>query len=254
LMEALRQVTNDIAHDLRTPLGRLRQQLEEAHRTARDVSDYDRAVENAMVEVDSILTTFAALLRIAQVESGTRRSGFRRIDLSSIANAVCQAFTPAAEDTGKTLGTNIADGLAVEGDRDLLTQMLANLVENAISHTPPGTLIMVSLTQEDSCPVIGVTDTGPGVPAEERTRIFERFYRSERSRTTPGSGLGLSLVAAIADLHGISLSPKDNHPGFKVTLRFPPEGPSQKNESTVTRGAFGSSLVTSIPGSPILSE
>ena len=233
LMEALRQVTNDIAHDLRTPLGRLRQLLEEARRTAAGVSDYESAVETAMVEVDAILGTFAALLRIAQIETGTRRSGFRRIDLSDLATGVCQAFAPAAEDSGKTLQTKIATGIGIEGDRELLTQMLANLVENAIGHTASGTSIMVSLSQENSAAVLTVADTGPGVAAEERARIFQRFYRLERSRTTPGNGLGLSLVAAVADLHGIALSPEDNRPGLRVTLRFPAEHRTQQSAISV---------------------
>jgi signal transduction histidine kinase len=220
LMEALRQVTNDIAHDLRTPLGRLRQSLEESRRTAAGVADYETAVEGAILEADAILGTFSALLRIAQIEARTRRSGFRKVDLSELACGICQAFGPAVEDAGKNLVADIVPELIVDGDRALLTQMVVNLVENAIAHTPAGVSIRISVARDAGCAVLAVADTGPGVPEGERERIFQRFYRAERSRTTQGNGLGLSLVAAIADLHGIAIAVEDNRPGLVVAMRF----------------------------------
>jgi signal transduction histidine kinase len=219
-MEALRQVTNDIAHDLRTPLGRLRQSLDEARRTATGVADYETAVDDAILEVDSLLSTFSALLRIAQIEARTRRSRFSTVDLSELASGICQSFAPSAEDAGKSLRSDIARSIAVEGDRDLLTQMVVNLVENAITHTGSGVSIFVSLRSEGGAAILSVSDNGPGVPLQERQRIFQRFYRAERSRTTPGNGLGLSLVAAVADLHGIAITVTDNQPGLRVTMRF----------------------------------
>lgn len=222
LMESVKQVSNDIAHDLRTPLSRLRQGLEAAQYHARSAADYETAVEAAMSQVDGILATFGALLRIAQIEARATRAGFRELDLSAVFDTIVEAFAPAAEDEGKRLTGRIEPGIRIDGDRELLTQMLANLVENAIRHTPEGTRIEVSLETRNGVPVGIVADHGPGVPEPERERMFERFYRLERSRSTPGSGLGLSLVRAIADLHGIGLVVADNRPGLRLVLSFRP--------------------------------
>jgi len=224
LMESLRHISADIAHDLKTPLARLRQRLEATQTHAQSVEEHDAAIEAAIVHIDEILTTFGALLRIAQIEAGTRRSGFRELDLSAIFTTVVDAFAPAAEDAGKRLDVKIKPGIRVSGDRELLTQMLANLVDNAIRHTPAGTHIEVSLGS-DSERIIGVvTDNGPGAPPEEWERIFQRFYRLEHSRSTPGSGLGLSLVKAVANLHGIAIDVRDAEPGLQIVLRFPEGG------------------------------
>jgi signal transduction histidine kinase len=224
LMESLRHISADIAHDLKTPLARLRQRLEATQTHAQSIEEHDAAIEAAIVHIDEILTTFGALLRIAQIEAGTRRSGFRELDLSAIFTTVVDAFAPAAEDAGKRLDVKIKPGIRVSGDRELLTQMLANLVDNAIRHTPPGTHIEVSLGS-DSERIIGVvTDNGPGAPPEEWERIFQRFYRLEHSRSTPGSGLGLSLVKAVANLHGIAIDVRDAEPGLQIVLRFPEGG------------------------------
>ncbi len=211
LMDSLRQVSADIAHDLRTPLARLRQRLE----TARD----DAAIEAAVAEVDAILETFSALLRIAEIEAGARRAAFRPVDLAEIAAPVTEAFAPAAEDAGRRLVLAAPGGQAmVQGDRGLLTQLLANLVENALHHTPPGTKITIGVDPRG--PLLSVADDGPGVPAAERENVLRRFYRLERSRTSAGSGLGLSLVAAIADLHGARVTLGDNAPGLVVRVAF----------------------------------
>jgi signal transduction histidine kinase len=222
LMERVHQVSNDIAHDLRTPLARLRQKLEGARLRSGSVAEYDTAVDEAIVEADGILATFAALLRIAQIEAGSRRAGFADVDLSAAFAAVAEAFAPVAEDGGQLFTARIAPDVCVRGDRQLLTQMLVNLVENALRHTPPGAHIELALRATDEGPVGIIADTGPGIPAEAREKVFRRFFRLEQSRTSPGSGLGLSLVAAVADLHGIRIELGDNRPGLKVTLTFPP--------------------------------
>jgi signal transduction histidine kinase len=221
LMESLRHISADIAHDLKTPLARLRQRLEASQTHARSGADQNASIEAAIAHIDEILTTFGALLRIAQIEAGTRRSGFGEFDLSTVFADVVDAFTPAAEDAGKHLDAKIKPAIRIAGDRELLTQMLANLIENAIRHTPIGTHIDVSLGSDRDRIVGTVTDNGPGAPAVERERIFERFYRLEHSRSTPGSGLGLSLVKAVADLHGIVLEVRDAEPGLQIVMRFP---------------------------------
>ena len=221
-MESLRQVSSDIAHDLRTPLSRLRQRLEGARLKAHDVEDYEIAVDQAIADTDTILKTFAALLRIAQIEAGTRKAGFSPVDLSRVFQAIADAYGAVAEDHGQTLAAVIAPDIRVQGDRELLTQMLANLVENAIRHTPAGSRIDLVLKRDGSGPVGMVSDTGPGIPPETRDKVFQRFFRLERSRSTAGSGLGLSLVAAIADIHGIAVTLSDNEPGLRVRLDFPP--------------------------------
>lgn len=221
LMESLRQVSNDIAHDLRTPLSRLCQRLEEARTGARSVAEYERAVEGAVAEAEGLLGTFAALLRIAQVEAGAQRAAFRDVDLSALAETVADAFAPVAEDEGHVLSVQAAPGIRVHGDQELLTQVLVNLVENALRHTPRGSRIRVLLARAPGGgPVLAVEDDGPGVPEAERERILRRFHRLEQSRTTPGSGLGLSLVAAVAELHGARLRVEDAKPGLRVSVAF----------------------------------
>lgn len=221
LMEGLTQVTNDIAHDLRTPLARLRQRLEGARLRAKTTGEYEAAVDEAMKESDAILRTFSALLRIAQIESGARRAGFAEVDLSGLVSTLHETYAAVAEDRGQTIAARIEPGIAASGDRDLLTQMLVNLIENALTHTPSGTRIELQLARRDGGIVATVADNGPGIPAAMREKVFRRFHRLDASRSTEGSGLGLSLVAAIADLHGIKIELGDGGPGLVVTLRFP---------------------------------
>jgi signal transduction histidine kinase len=223
LMDELHHVTDDIAHDLRTPLARMRQRLEDLRRNTPSRATYETAVERTIADMDAVLTTFNAMLRIAEIESGTRRAGFAQVDLSAICSNVADAYQPVAEENGQTLIADFAPDVVVQGDRALLTQMLANLVENALRHTPPRSKIELRLRQTEDGPVLTVADNGPGIPANERNRVLQRFYRLEASRTTPGSGLGLSLAAAVAQLHGISLSLADNRPGLKITLQFKPK-------------------------------
>ena len=222
LVDSLRQVSSDVAHDLRTPLSRLYQRLEDARAHAGSVADYETAIDAAIAEAEGLLATFSALLRIAQVEGASPRAGFGAVDLSAVAETVCDAYRPDAEAAGHRLIAHIAAGVVVDGDQELLTQALANLVENALRHTPPGSRIDVRLATHGICVVLSVEDDGPGVAPADLPRLTDRFYRGERSRTTPGNGLGLSLVSAVAELHGACLRLEAMTPGLRVGLSFPP--------------------------------
>ncbi len=239
LMESLRQVSSDIAHDLRTPLSRLCQGLNAARAQGGTIADYEQAMDRAIAEAEGILETFGALLRIAQIQAGSRRAGFRTVDLAGVVRTVVDVFEPVAEDQQHRLRTEIAATAPIQGDRELLVQMLVNLIENALRHTPAGCTVTVSLADRDGAAELAVTDDGPGVPAAEHARILDRFYRREASRTTPGSGLGLSLVAAVADLHRAGLTVEDAHPGLRVRVRFPDraaDSADRRGNSGPTRG------------------
>ncbi|MBL0901182.1 MAG: hypothetical protein IBJ17_21125, partial [Reyranella sp.] len=218
LMDGLRQVSSDIAHDLRTPLGRLRQQLEEARERATTTADYRVATEAAIEEADALLETFAALLRIAQVEAGAQRSAFAAFDLSGLVKSLGETYEPVAEDSGHRLDVAADDGISFTGDRQLVAQLLTNLLENALRHTPVGTKISLRLQKQDGGFRLAVADDGPGIPATEHDKVFDRFYRLDRSRSTAGSGLGLAMVRAIAGLHGLSIRLEDANPGLRVIL------------------------------------
>ena len=218
LMDSLRQVSNDIAHSLKTPLGHLRQKLRTAR--ASEGLKCKKAIDAAMADIENLLETFSALLRIAQIEAGTRRVGFGQVKVSSLLAHLAEAYTAAAEQEGKSISLNIAPKVTTWGDKALLTEMFSNLLDNALRHTPRGTNIEIVLGKNDSGTVAFVADDGPGVPAGDRDLIFRRFYRSECSAKTPGHGLGLSIAAAIADLHGITLSAEDNEPGLRVRVGF----------------------------------
>jgi signal transduction histidine kinase len=221
LMLGLQQVSSDIAHDLRTPLTRLRQRLELARQREQTVEGLNAALEAAIGHVDAILETFGALLRIAQIESGTRRAGFQPVALDALLNSLVEAYQPVTEEKGQELQSRIAPGLWVEGDRDLLTQLFANLIDNAIGHSPPGARLSVEAEATPRGVRVIVADTGPGIPEPYRQNVLQRFYRLEASRTTPGSGLGLSLVNAVATLHDATLALQDNDPGLRCLLCFP---------------------------------
>jgi signal transduction histidine kinase len=221
LMESLAQISSDVAHDLRTPLSRLRQTLELARRTSTNVKEFRAGTEAAINEADDILETFSALLRISQIESGSRKAGFNRVDLSTLFETIFETYVAVAEDAGHELIAQIAPSIDISGDRELLMQLGANLVENAIRHTPAGSRIKIDLHREADGAAAVFSDRGPGIPECEYGKVFRRFYRLESSRTTPGSGLGLALVAAVADLHGARISLDDNHPGLRVTILFP---------------------------------
>jgi signal transduction histidine kinase len=225
LMENLSQISNDIAHDLRTPVTHLRHRLERARADSKTTEDYGAALETAIAKADEILGLFAALLRIAQVEGGARRAAFQRLGLGALLAQMRELFEPVAEEAGHTLRLTEERGteeVIIRGDRQLLTQLFSNLIENAIVHTPPGTCIVLSLTVAQGCAVARVSDNGPGVPRDEHERLFRRLYRREASRTQPGYGLGLSLAAAVAELHGAAIRIlEDAGPGLSVEIAFP---------------------------------
>ena len=214
LMENLRQVSSDVAHDLRTPLLRLRNRLEQ-------VGSVDGAAERAIEQGDELLKLFGSILRIAEVEGGGLAHGFERVDLSVLAEDVGDSFLPALSDSGHALTWAVDPDIAVLGDRELLAQAIANLLDNARVHTPPGTAILLTLDADAGRARLSVADDGPGVPAAHRDAIFHRFYRGEASRTTPGNGLGLSLVAAVAAVHGGEVAVAGEGPGLKVTIMVP---------------------------------
>lgn len=219
LMESQVQISNDIAHDLRTPLQRLRQRLEKmANQQAVDTNE----AVIALAQTEDIINTFNALLRIAQIEAGDRRERFRRTDLRDLVINVYDAFEPTAEDAGQQLRLKISDQpLYVLGDSDLLMQLISNLVENALRHTPEGTIISMEASFSNGAPLLCIADTGPGIAREDREKVFRRFYRGEKSRTSGGNGLGLSLCKAIAELHYAELMVSDNQPGVRILVDFP---------------------------------
>jgi signal transduction histidine kinase len=222
LLTSLQHLGSNVAHDLRTPLSQLRQTLEEARRTDTTVDGFRASIDLAIARAQSMQQIFAALLRIAQLEGGSGGAPFEALDLSDVLDTVADAYVPLAEQDGYVVQLESDIDSWVDGDRQLLMQMLANLIENALQHTPPGTRIRASVLRRPPRGVqLQVADNGPGVPAADRGRITERFYRCERSRTTPGHGLGLSLVAAIADLHNASLSIEDAAPGLRFRITFP---------------------------------
>lgn len=220
LMEGHRQLSTNIAHDLRTPLSRVRQRLEITRDGLANVEARD-AVEDVLLQLDEVLSTFAALLRLGTIETGTLRARFRAVDLTSILQRIHAAFAPVAEDQGKTLATPSLSDATVMGDAELLAQLFTNLVENALLHTTRGTHVFIALRVDGGEAVVDVIDDGPGIPAAERSNVLRRFYRLDRNRAATGVGLGLALVEAITILHLGSLALSDNAPGLKVTLRFP---------------------------------
>lgn len=222
LVDGMRQVSMDIAHDLKTPLNRLSMTIEAASEKAERGEDNAAELVRAQEESKQLNTTFEALLRIAQLESGARKSRFVEVSISEILAVLVEAYADVASEQGQELLYRSSIGAAkVFGDRDLLTQLFANLIENAIRHATGSPTIEMAVSGTPAGIEVSVSDGGPGIPATERDKVFQRLYRLEKSRTTPGSGLGLSMVKAIADLHGATISLSSANPGLAVTVNFP---------------------------------
>jgi len=226
LMLGVREVSNAIAHDLRTPLARLRGRLEESL-TSSDPASLRGAVERGIAELDGIIGVFHALLRIAEIEAGARRSAFAGFDAAAVLADAADLYGAAADERGLEFSVALPPSLPMVGDRDMLLQATANLLDNAIKFTPPGGCVSLAAERRGAEVMIAVSDSGPGIAPGDRSRVVERFFRAEASRGTPGSGLGLALVQAVATLHGGSLALEDAAPGLRATIVVPALEPAQ---------------------------
>jgi signal transduction histidine kinase len=224
LMGNLRQVTDDIAHDLRTPLTHLRSGLEQALSMRTSPVEYERTLRQAITEADHLLEIFAALLRIARIETGARRESFRRFDLGEVLTRAVSMYRPLMEDAAYPFSASTEPGVLIHGDSQLVLQLATNLLDNAIHHTPPGTCVAGWVGLHDGCPTLVISDTGPGVPEDDRERVLRRFVRLDKSRSSDGHGLGLAMAAAIVELHDGRITLSDNRPGLRVQVQFPPVG------------------------------
>ena len=221
LMGEVKQFTDNVAHELRTPITRMRGRLEKAHNSLHDDDAHKSMIGDITADLDSVLRIFSSLTRISQIEASDRTAAFRTINLAEIVHEVVELYDAAAEEKGGQLDTVGDQRVLITGDRDLLFDAVSNLVDNAIKHGREAGRVTVEVRDSDAGASIAVSDQGPGIPDDEIRNVFKRFYRLERSRQTPGNGLGLSLVAAVARLHGVQIETLDNAPGLTVRLWFP---------------------------------
>jgi len=220
-MKALKGVSSDIAHDLKTPLQRVAVHLDELQSHLPHDTQTADLIARTQAEVADMTRVFQSLLQLAQVEAGSPRARFEKVDLAAVCRTVVEVFEPSATAAGHALRLDLAqDSAVVQGDRALLGQMLSNLIENALRHTPEGTDVEVCLRSEQGKVILSVADHGPGIPPDERDKVLERLYRLDRSRQTQGHGLGLSLVDAVAGVHDAALTLSDNAPGLCVEVAF----------------------------------
>lgn len=221
LIEGVRSASNAVAHDLRTPLAELRARLEELTLLRPSSDAMFEEVQKAVADIDRLIAVFNALLRLAEIDSGVRRSGFRRVDLGLLAIEVAELYAPLAEEKRGAIIVDAQSGLAVNGDRHLLAQAVGNLVDNAVKYLPCGGTVALRVAAQPSGGArITVADNGPGIPEAEKDRVTQRFYRCTNSESQVGLGLGLSVVEAVARLHEGRLVLADNHPGLRAELEL----------------------------------
>lgn len=222
LVGTVRGVTENIAHDLRTPLNRLRSRLELALLTPRAGAEYELAIQRGIGEADAIIATFNAMLKIARIEAGAVSPQHEPVEMSEVVEELADLYQALAEENGVVLDTEIEQNVVVMGDGHLISQAAANLLDNALKYVPQGGRVAIVLRSEAAGVRLEVADNGPGIPPEKRAAVVDRFVRLDASRHKPGSGLGLSLVAAVAEWHGAHLSLNDNKPGLRAALLFRP--------------------------------